>query len=338
MKKTSIIVPVYNVEKYLLECVDSIINQTYKNIELILVDDGSKDNSGKMCDELAKKDDRIKVIHKKNEGLGMARNTGLDNATGEYILFVDSDDYLELNCVEECVEYASKNNIDILFFGHKNVDNDKQVNGIHIPIERKVYSNKEIIDSFLPELISPSEGNGLSMSACMALFSNKLIKDSKWRFVSERNIISEDVYSILNFFKNVKIAGSYDKAFYNYRYNGSSLTHSFREDRFEKLQEFYSLCYNECINTFKSKKLANQFSLVYGSFLIGALYTVEKLGLNSINKIRLIKKHIDLKMVRSILKQNCKINYNRKQKIIYRLIIMRQFIILHIILSLKAKI
>lgn len=91
----SVIVPIYNVEKYLQECLDSIINQTYKNLEIILVDDGSTDNSGIICNEYAKKDNRIKVIHKKNGGLSSARNAGMDECSvGGYITFVDSDDWL----------------------------------------------------------------------------------------------------------------------------------------------------------------------------------------------------------------------------------------------------
>ncbi len=90
--KISIIVPVYNVEKYLKECIESILSQTYKNIEIILIDDGSTDNSGKICDEYLKKDSRVKVIHKENGGLSDARNTGIEIASGKYIGFVDSDD------------------------------------------------------------------------------------------------------------------------------------------------------------------------------------------------------------------------------------------------------
>ena len=96
----SIIIPVYNVEKYLKECVDSVRKQTYKNLEIILIDDGSKDNSGKLCDELAKEDNRIKVIHKENGGLSDARNVGIENATGEYIQFIDSDDFVEKDMIE----------------------------------------------------------------------------------------------------------------------------------------------------------------------------------------------------------------------------------------------
>lgn len=103
-KLVSIIVPVYNVEKYLDQCVNSLINQTYDKIEIILVDDGSKDNSGRLCDEWAKKSNKIKAVHKKNAGLGMARNTGLEHVTGNYVMFIDSDDYLAENVVEKLLE------------------------------------------------------------------------------------------------------------------------------------------------------------------------------------------------------------------------------------------
>jgi len=100
MKKTSVIVPVYNAEKYLDKCIQSILNQDYKNIEVILIDDGSLDNSGNICDEYAKVDSRVKVVHKKNGGVSSARNCGIDIATGEFIMFVDSDDYIEYNMIQ----------------------------------------------------------------------------------------------------------------------------------------------------------------------------------------------------------------------------------------------
>jgi glycosyltransferase involved in cell wall biosynthesis len=109
----SVIVPVYNVEKYLEKCVNSIINQTYNNLEIILVDDGSKDNSGKLCDEFSKKDFRIKVIHKENGGLSDARNAGLEVASGEYISFIDSDDFIDLDFYEYLYLLQKENNADI---------------------------------------------------------------------------------------------------------------------------------------------------------------------------------------------------------------------------------
>ena len=96
----SVIVPVYNVEKYLINCVDSITSQTYKNLEIFLVDDGSTDSSGQICNEFEKNDARIKVIHKKNGGLSDARNAGLDRAKGQYYAFIDSDDYIQDTTIE----------------------------------------------------------------------------------------------------------------------------------------------------------------------------------------------------------------------------------------------
>ncbi len=115
MDKISVIVPVYNVEKYLEKCVKSIQNQTYKNLEIILVDDGSPDNCGKMCDEFAKEDSRVKVIHKENGGLSDARNAGLSIATGEYITFVDSDDTIDIKECKVLYDLIKKYNTQIAF-------------------------------------------------------------------------------------------------------------------------------------------------------------------------------------------------------------------------------
>lgn len=113
MQKISVIVPVYNVEKYLERCLNSIVNQSYKNLEILLIDDGSKDLSSEICDEFSKSDNRIKVIHKENEGVAKARNVGLDMATGEYIAFVDSDDYIDLNMFEILMNNMKNTNADI---------------------------------------------------------------------------------------------------------------------------------------------------------------------------------------------------------------------------------
>jgi len=114
----SIIIPVYNVERYLHQCIDSVINQTYKNLEIILVDDGSSDSCPAICDNYAQKDGRIIVIHKKNEGQSIARNKALKTATGKYIMFVDSDDWIDLDTCEVAVSYAEKFDTDIVFWSY----------------------------------------------------------------------------------------------------------------------------------------------------------------------------------------------------------------------------
>ncbi len=118
MVKISVIIPVYNVEKYLDECINSVVNQSYKNLEIILVDDGSPDNCPKLCDEWAKKDDRIKVIHKKNGGLSSARNAGLEILTGDYFTFVDSDDYIDLDYIKILYEDIEKTGADVSIVSH----------------------------------------------------------------------------------------------------------------------------------------------------------------------------------------------------------------------------
>jgi glycosyltransferase involved in cell wall biosynthesis len=112
--KVTVIVPVYNVEKYLRKCLNSLINQTYKNLEIIVINDGSTDNSADICDEFAVKDSRVLVIHQKNSGVSVARNVGLDKMTGSYVTFVDSDDYLELNAVERYIEIMTEYEADVV--------------------------------------------------------------------------------------------------------------------------------------------------------------------------------------------------------------------------------
>lgn len=118
----SVIVPVYKVEKYLSKCIDSILCQTYEHLEIILVDDGSPDNCGKICDEYSKKDIRIKVIHKKNGGVGTARNIGIDNANGKFIFFVDSDDYINEDAIDVLMKLQEQSNADLICASHEIID------------------------------------------------------------------------------------------------------------------------------------------------------------------------------------------------------------------------
>lgn len=146
----SVIVPVYNVEKYLSRCIESIINQSYQNIEIILINDGSTDNSSIICDEYAKKDTRIKVIHKKNGGVSSARNVGLKNARGEFITFVDSDDYIKLTCFEKMVNGIKNNDVDMVVVGWEYGDGTIGWADKNIDIDcQKVYTQDEISKSYL---------------------------------------------------------------------------------------------------------------------------------------------------------------------------------------------
>ena len=143
----SIIVPIYNVEQYLERCIESIINQTYKNLEIILVDDGSKDNSGTIADTYASKDNRIKVIHKENGGLSDARNHGLDQSKGKYIMFIDSDDFIDSSMCEILFETAEKYFSDIVscnYYIYRN-KNHISVHPMSIQEDEKVFSGIDIL-------------------------------------------------------------------------------------------------------------------------------------------------------------------------------------------------
>lgn len=301
----SVVLPIYNVEKYLNRCVKSVVNQSYKNLEIILVDDGSPDNCPALCEEWAKKDNRIKVVHKKNAGLGYARNTGIENATGEYICFVDSDDYIALDTIEKAYKSGIESKADIVYYGYNIVDSDGKVTQVFKPeIDKLVYTGREVTDIIFPELISPDYSKekkmNLMLSACTALFSMKLINDTNWRFVSERDIISEDVYSLTRLFGNVTCVSVVPEAFYFYCQNNMSLTRTYRKDRYEKIKDFYDQTILLCQNLDFPEVVKTRFSSVYLVFVIAALKMIvlsEESTTEKLSHIKAIEKDTHLKTV-----------------------------------------
>ena len=146
--KVSIIIPVYNVEAYLDRCLKSIVNQTYENLEIIIVDDGSPDKCPFICDSWQLKDDRIIVIHKENGGLSSARNTGLDIATGDYICFVDSDDYISLDMIETMLDAALTYSVDVVTCGRIRVANSTEEEMYSLPKGKLFTGEKAIKELF----------------------------------------------------------------------------------------------------------------------------------------------------------------------------------------------
>lgn len=272
----SVVLPIYNVEKYLNRCVKSVINQSYKNLEIILVDDGSPDNCPTLCGEWAKKDNRIKVVHKKNAGLGYARNTGIENATGEYICFFDSDDYIALDTIEKAYNLAVQEKSDMVVFGFCNVKANGETGKAVIPhTEKTTFSGKEVQDVFLADLIGPDVKNGkqtnLWMSAWTCLYSLDVIQKASWRFVSEREIISEDIYSLLRLYKYVNRVSVLSEALYFYCENAGSLTHTYKKDRYSKIKNFYEACYQLAEKNNYSDNVKYRLSYPYLSNTIAAM-------------------------------------------------------------------
>lgn len=246
MKLISIVVPVYNVEKYLKQCVYSLINQSYKNIEIILVNDGSKDRSGEICNELEKLDKRIKIVNKKNEGLGLARNTGLEYVNGEYVTFIDSDDYADENLIQELYNAVQSYKADTSIGGFKRVNNDGKTL-FKEAYENHVYEDKEIINNLLTRMIgsSPEKSDAIRMSVWNVLYSMDIINDNNLKFCSEREFISEDILFNLEYYKLSQKVVVINNSLYNYRVNQESLTKKYRVDKFKSCKKLYNELYKK---------------------------------------------------------------------------------------------
>ena len=173
MLMVSIIVPVYNVESYLERCITSILNQTYKSFELILVDDGSTDKSSFICDDYAKKDNRTVVVHKKNGGLSSARNAGLDIARGGYISFVDGDDYLDNSFIEKLLNSLILSNSDIAVCGYQKVKNNQYVAHVTIEKEKMILKSNDFVELSLTKY-------PLGVLACNKIYKKELFDNLRY--------------------------------------------------------------------------------------------------------------------------------------------------------------
>lgn len=292
----SVVIPIYNVETKLRRCIDSIINQSYSNLEIILVDDGSPDACPQICDDYAKKDVRIKVIHKDNEGLGFARNTGIEYATGKYICFFDSDDYVELETIAETCSVAETFNADMVCFGHiEETENGRIIENRLPNTPKDLFVGEEIKKELIPLVLSHNPETGedwnLSLSAWSAMFSMEVIRAHSWLFVSERECISEDIYSVLEFYGYCNRIVHIKKAFYHYISNPLSLSKSYRKDRYEKLKILAEKLFELTKKMGQEKELCNRVKSIFLGLTIGAVKQIVssdepfKIKYNAVKKI-----------------------------------------------------
>ena len=172
----SVIVPVYNVEKYLRQCLNSIVNQTYQNLEIILIDDGSPDDSGMICDEYAAKDERIRVFHQKNAGLSAARNSGLNTMSGEYVIFVDSDDWIVPHAVERMLTVFNSTDADLLIYNFKMVYEEGNTNPhrSNSPIKDEILTRSQLLE----KLMEP--GEWYFCIACNKLYKKEIFRELRF--------------------------------------------------------------------------------------------------------------------------------------------------------------
>ena len=272
MSLIGVIIPVYNVEKYLNQCVDSVLNQKFKDIEVILIDDGSKDNSGEICDYYKEKDSRIKVIHKENGGLSDARNVGIKVCSSEYILFLDSDDYWMDNCLEEIANFT-KNNIDIVFLtAAKYFEQTGKVEEKFETLDREKVRNKSKEEVF--SYLSSSEK--FPVSACTKLIRRELITKNNLYF--EKGLLSEDIdWSTRLLLKANKFDVCYAN-FYIYRkQRQGSITNGIKlksvQDLLYIIKKWSNKCENNEIEPTINESLLSLLSYEY-SILLSNIFSI----------------------------------------------------------------
>lgn len=258
----SVIVPIHNSERYLRRCIESILSQTYKNIEIILIDDGSTDKSSLICDEYAKIDSRIKVFHQKNQGVAAARQKGLELSCGEYIIHCDSDDWMDSCMIEEFISCASHKSVDIVWADFYT----ESINGRNYI--RQNINNPDNINSLIGSL------------------ANAIIMGSLWNFLIKKNLIKditfdvnqqccEDLIFILTVLVNNKTAriAHIDKAFYHYFQNETSILHSLNPNKSYQIYQYTIKKLEEIGAINRHDKNGGYF---YKRIVIGSLFQLKK--------------------------------------------------------------
>ncbi|MDO5558725.1 MAG: glycosyltransferase [Oscillospiraceae bacterium] len=275
--KISLIIPVYNVEEYISECIQSILSQEYHNYEIILVDDGSTDNSAAICDEYSEKYSFIKVIHKSNGGLSDARNAGIDNTDGEFILFIDSDDYIERSSLKKIVNVIDNLNVipDIVFLEGVKIFPDGSIAALDNFINGKSINNNDK-NAVLNYIASLSKFPG---SVCTKLIRRNFLTDNSLYF--QKDLLSEDIDWMINALLKAENYGYCESRYYYYRQNrNGSITFSAGLKSVESLLFIISKW-----SSFQSDHTKEINSVLAYEYMI-MLFNYSKLNKSSKNKVR----------------------------------------------------
>lgn len=231
----SLILPCYNVEQYVERCVQSILSQEFSDYEIVLVNDGSTDQTPACCDELAEKHSCIRVVHKANGGLSSARNAGMDIAQGKYIWFIDSDDWIEPGALTQLYQACCDGEPEIVKFAHYRVEKEKKA--VPLNVDAGLYQGQEQIDMLKRKAFC--EPGQYSLSACMHAYLRDSLVKYQLRFVSERVVGSEDYLFNLQVLFHVRSVQVISVALYTYEMRAGSLTQTYKPDLLERYNELY---------------------------------------------------------------------------------------------------
>lgn len=309
MKKglISIIVPVYNTGIYLSNCLDTLINQTYKEIEIICINDGSKDNSLDILNEYKNKDNRIKIIDQINQGVSQARNNALKIINGEYVLFVDSDDYIDLNTCEFALDKIVEKNVDVVFWTYvREYKNKSLVKDVFEKeyllfnkddVYHKIY--RRIFGLYKNELSRPDHGDSI-VPVWGKLYKSSIILDNNIEFIDYNTVAAEDALFNMKYFWYVNSAYYEKRYLYHYRKNDNSLTRSYNQNLIKQWDNLLNYMDTEI----KEKKLDSSFQC---AVLNRRCLSLIPLGLNAMykkkKKLKEIKKILSDKKIHNALLQ-----------------------------------
>lgn len=326
-EKISIIVPVYNVEKYLSHCLDSLLNQTFSNIEILCINDGSKDNSLSILNQYARKDNRVRVFNKDNSGLSDTRNFAIQFVTGKYIMYVDSDDWLDPETCQLAIDAINETGADVVFWNYI-----REYDGA--PKPQTIFSNNDIIFEtkeqlkslhrrfvglYQRELLNPEKANSID-TAWGKLYKADLIVSNNIKFVDTKLIGTEDALFNIFLFANVKKAVYISNCLYHYRKNNeSSLTKTYKKYLYSQWNELFTIIYQFLIDNQYDKSFFEALNNRIALSIIG-------LGLNCLSS-----KH-PIHDIKSILKSEKYIEACKALQIKYLSFIWRVFF-----LCVKAK-
>lgn len=281
--KVSIIVPVYNVERYLEQCLGSLIHQSYSNIEIICINDGSTDNSSSILNKYSSIDSRIVVSNQINSGVSGARNKGIKIATGDYLMFVDSDDWIDSETCEVCLNRLISHNADVALFTYLTERNNKSIKK-NIFSEDKLFNedtvsqlHRRMVGLNNSELTNPENADAL-VPVWMKIYKMEIIRKKDIRFIDLSNIgTSEDALFNLEYFHNIKRAIYINEPYYHYRRdNNESITTKYKSDLFEKWNNLF----NYFERYIKENKLGNEYLEALNNRIA---LSIIGLGLNEIN-------------------------------------------------------
>lgn len=306
MAVVSVIVPVYNVEKYLRRCVESIISQSYTELEIILVDDGAQDGSPLLCDQLATEDARIKVFHQKNTGQGYARNLGLQHATGEFVTFVDADDYIGEKHIEDLHFALTQNHSDAVLGFYTTVNEA----GVEVPRKSKlkagVYEQERLKNEILLPLIGTDEScpydTVVEASSCMNMYRMALVKEYNIRFTSEREAVAEDQFFNIDYFSYANSVTVTEIDDYFYYENQQSTSRRYDKNRFARTVKYYHLLRQRVEQYGLTEAIGNR---IERSFLMKTRVALKHIALSNIDyasKKREIRNILNHELTEQVIK------------------------------------